>query len=116
MSEICFEVDKKEHLMFCVQLTNFGCDVIAINSFCQRPLVWVAQSPILQNFMFPTNEKNEVDISGFLVKIMPNKKKGKLYKKVKFATYFDLLLVCEREKPLDWSPPSSLNSIKHLYH
>lgn len=113
-TDVCFVVSPDCFLDFCAQLTKQGCDVIAVNTFCKHPRVWVTNCPMLKNFLIQT-ESGQLSCSGFNVHIIQNQPKGKTCKRVKNMSYFDLIQLCDRQRPLSWSPPSCLDRIKRMY-
>jgi len=113
MDEVCVELTHEQFLPFCTQLTKLGCDVIAVNTFGEKPYVWITNSPFLQTQLIPVPEG--MTCSGFLVKIMPNKPKGKLFKKLRNASYFDLVRFCDLNRPTSWSCPACLDVVKRVY-
>ena len=112
--EICFAIDKMSFLLFCTQLNKQGCDVLSVNTHYAEPLVWVANCPILKNFLLGPRSDGRFLCSGFEIRVV-SKKKGKTCRRVKNMSYFDLMQMCERQRPTSWSPPCCFDCVKKIY-
>jgi hypothetical protein len=114
--ELCIEVKKEDFLAICTQLTQQGCVVVAVNEFFAKPLIWLANSPLIQT-QFVSIPNNKVTCAGFHVTLIPNKIKGKHKLELKGLSYFDLLKHCKEVDVTitSWSPPTWLSCPKIVY-
>jgi hypothetical protein len=115
MEEICIEIDPSHFLAFCAQLTKQGCDVVAVNTFGPKTLVWLSNSPMLQAQFVPV--QGGTMCAGFNVSVLTKKPKGKIHTKLHNITYIGLLQHCDanRRTTTSWSAPTSLECPKIVY-
>lgn len=112
--EVCFQVCETFFLQLCSQLHKQGINVVAVNTFVKTPLIWVVNSPLLQNFLLPI-QNYDFRLNGVDVTLLPNKHRGTAFRKFKNISYFDLVQKCEKEMPRAWSSPCCLDKVKIMY-
>jgi len=113
--DICMELENGSFLNFVVQMQKQGCDVVAVNTFGSKALVWLRNSPLLQTQLIPM--PNGITCGGFDVVLLDNKPKGKIHVQLYNITYIGLLQHCDANRKLitAWSSPTSLECPKLVF-